>query len=113
LRIANVFHAGDGNLHPLVLFDEDNEGDLDRVHEAARRILEACIQAGGSLSGEHGIGVEKQGMVPLQFSRDDVEVMRRVKTVFDPDDVCNPGKLFPTPGQCLELTATGSRLSGW
>lgn len=113
LPIANVFHAGDGNIHPLVLFDEDEDGVMERVHEAARRILELCTQAGGSLTGEHGIGLEKQGMVPLQFSAADVEVMRRMKLAFDPRELCNPGKMFPTPGQCLELTATGSRLSGW
>ncbi|MEX2236952.1 MAG: FAD-linked oxidase C-terminal domain-containing protein [Dehalococcoidia bacterium] len=113
LSVASVFHAGDGNIHPLVLFDEDCEGDLDRVHEAARRILDLCIQAGGSLTGEHGIGVEKQGMVPMQFSPADLAVMQRVKQAFDPAGVCNPGKMFPTPGQCLELTASGSRLSGW
>jgi glycolate dehydrogenase FAD-linked subunit len=113
LPIANVFHAGDGNIHPLVLFDEDEEGVLDKVHDAARRILEICVQAGGSLTGEHGIGLEKQGVVPLQFTRDDVEAMERIKAVFDPDELSNPGKVFPTPGQCLELTARGSRLSGW
>jgi glycolate oxidase len=113
LPIANVFHAGDGNIHPLVLFDEDEEGVMERVHDAARRILELCTQAGGSLTGEHGIGLEKQGMVPLQFTSADVELMRRLKLAFDPREICNPGKMFPTPGQCLELTATGSRLSGW
>jgi glycolate oxidase len=113
LPIANVFHAGDGNIHPLVLFDEDEEGVMPRVHEAARRILELCTAAGGSLTGEHGIGLEKQGLVPLQFSAADVEVMRTLKRAFDPDEICNPGKMFPTPGQCLELTAAGSRLSGW
>ena len=113
LPIANVFHAGDGNIHPLVLFDEDDDGVMDRVHDAARRILELCTDAGGSLTGEHGIGLEKQGLVPLQFSAADVDVMRRLKHAFDPDEMSNPGKLFPTPGQCLELTATGSRLSGW
>jgi glycolate oxidase len=113
LPIANVFHAGDGNIHPLVLFDEDEEGVMERVHDAARRILELCTQAGGSLTGEHGIGLEKQGMVPLQFTSADVELMRSLKLAFDPREICNPGKMFPTPGQCLELTATGSRLSGW
>jgi glycolate oxidase len=113
LPIASVFHAGDGNIHPLLLFDSDEEGVRERVHEAARRILEVCVEAGGSLTGEHGIGVEKQPFVPLQFSRTDVAIWERLKSVFDPDELCNPGKLFPTPGQCMELTARGIRLTGW
>jgi len=107
LRIANVFHAGDGNLHPLILFARDDE--LERVREAGLDILRACIEAGGSLTGEHGVGMEKNCYMPLQFSPSDLAAMRRVKTAFDPDGLANPGKVFPTPGRCREyqLTATG------
>ena len=101
LRIANVFHAGDGNLHPLVLFSDMRE--LERVHEAGLEILTACVEAGGSLTGEHGVGMEKNCYMPLQFRAEDLALMRRVKTAFDPADLANPGKIFPTPSRCREF----------
>jgi len=103
LRIANVFHAGDGNLHPLVLFDASlGEGVLERVKEAGLEILTACVEAGGSLTGEHGVGMEKNCYMPLQFAKDDLAAMRRVKEAWDPLGLANPGKIFPTPGRCRE-----------
>ncbi|HET7700306.1 MAG TPA: FAD-linked oxidase C-terminal domain-containing protein [Candidatus Limnocylindria bacterium] len=101
LRIANVFHAGDGNLHPLVLFSDVSE--LPRVHEAGLEILTACVEAGGSLTGEHGVGMEKNCYMPLQFAAADLAAMRRVKDAFDPAGLANPGKIFPTPGRCREF----------
>jgi glycolate oxidase len=104
VRIANVFHAGDGNLHPLILFDGSaGEGELKRVQAAGLEIIEACIAAGGSLTGEHGVGMEKNCYMPLQFDEDDLAAMRRVKTAWDPHGLMNPGKLFPTPSRCREF----------
>ena len=114
LRIANVFHAGDGNLHPLVLFDEDVPGEVDRTLEAGAEIMRACAEAGGSLTGEHGIGMEKKDLMPLIFSPADMAIMQKVKAAVDPDAHCNPGKLFPTPGRCLEMFARkGGSAVGW
>ena len=107
LRIANVFHAGDGNLHPLILFSRDDE--LDRVHEAGLDSLRACVEAGGSLTGEHGVGMEKNCYMPLQFAPSDLAAMRRVKDAFDPDGLSNPGKIFPTPGRCREYQLAASQ----
>ncbi|HEY6959574.1 MAG TPA: FAD-linked oxidase C-terminal domain-containing protein [Candidatus Limnocylindria bacterium] len=107
LRIANVFHAGDGNLHPLVLFSEPSE--LESVKEAGLEILAACIAAGGSLTGEHGVGMEKNCYMPLQFSAADLAAMRRVKDAFDPAGLANPGKIFPTPGRCKEFQLHAAR----
>lgn len=102
LRIANVFHAGDGNLHPLILFDRREPGALDRVKACGREILEACIRVGGSLTGEHGIGIEKLAFMGMLFSEDDLDVMRQVKRAFDPDHRLNPRKAIPWPGLCAE-----------
>lgn len=96
LRIANVCHVGDGNMHPLILFDPKAPGEIDRVHRAGEEILGMCIALGGALSGEHGIGIEKRELMPLLFSPDDLDQMRRLRHVFDPDEQCNPGKIFPT-----------------
>jgi glycolate oxidase len=104
LRIANVFHAGDGNIHPILLYDERDSDEVRRVVMAGREILEACVALGGSITGEHGIGVEKIGEMPLLFGPEDLMVMRRLRAVFDPDQRCNPGKIFPTPGGCVEVT---------
>lgn len=93
--IGNVFHAGDGNLHPLILFDEREEGELERVKQASTEILKICAEAGGTISGEHGIGIEKLKEMSFIFSRGDLEVMRQVKTAFDPENLLNPGKLVP------------------
>jgi glycolate oxidase len=103
LRIANVFHAGDGNLHPVVLFDERDPEEVRRVIEAGSEILRTCVAVGGSITGEHGVGVEKIDHMPLMFSPTDLEIMARVKSVFNPDGLCNPGKMFPTNKGCLEV----------
>jgi glycolate oxidase len=105
LRVANVFHAGDGNLHPLILFDlREGPEVLERAKTAGLEILTACVEAGGSLTGEHGIGMEKNCYMPLQFASDDLAAMRRVKAAFDPAGLMNPGKIFPTPGRCREFS---------
>ena len=101
LRVANVFHAGDGNLHPLVLFSAA-DGETERAEQLSAQIAELCVEMGGSLSGEHGIGTDKACSMPTMFSDDDLGVMHRVRLAFDPDSRCNPGKLFPTPRLCGE-----------
>ena len=103
LRVGNVFHAGDGNLHPLVLYDGRVEGEPERAQQLAEAILEACIEAGGSLTGEHGIGVDKVCSMPLLFGSDDLAVMKRLREAFDPAGLCNPGKVLPTPRLCGEV----------
>jgi glycolate oxidase len=103
LRVGNVFHAGDGNLHPLVLYDRRNQGEPARAKELAEAILEVCMDVGGSLTGEHGIGTDKACRMPLMFSEADLEVMQRLRLAFDPAGVCNPGKIFPTPRLCGEV----------
>jgi glycolate oxidase len=97
LPVANVFHAGDGNLHPNILFDLREEGVMNRVEKAGEEMLRACIDAGGTLSGEHGIGLEKNAFMPWIYSPDDLDAMHRVKDVFDPRGMLNPGKVFPDP----------------
>ncbi|MDP6558963.1 MAG: FAD-linked oxidase C-terminal domain-containing protein [Candidatus Binatia bacterium] len=96
LRVANVFHAGDGNLHPLVLYDSRNEGELRKAEEMGEEIIKACIEMGGTLTGEHGIGVEKRDYMPMMYTDDDLEAMRKVKRAFNADGLLNPGKIFPT-----------------
>ena len=96
LPIANLLHAGDGNLHPLILFDERKPGDTDRALEAGGKILEICLDAGGVLSGEHGIGLEKQEYMPLMFSQKDMDAMAQLKPAFGSEEIFNPGKIFPT-----------------
>jgi len=104
LRVANVFHAGDGNLHPLILFDSRlGPDELERAKAAGLEILTACVEAGGSITGEHGVGMEKNCYMPLQFRPSDLAAMRRVKDAFDPDGLMNPGKVFPTPSRCREF----------
>jgi glycolate oxidase len=103
LRIANVFHAGDGNLHPNILFDMRIPGELDRVIEAGAATLRACTELGGSITGEHGVGIEKKAYIGLLFSEPDLEAMSRIRKVFDPDNRFNPAKLFPTPISCGEM----------
>jgi glycolate oxidase len=103
LRIGNVFHAGDGNLHPIVLYDERDPDQVRRAIDAGREILKACIEMGGSLTGEHGIGVEKIGEMALMFSPDDLRVMTELRHVFDPMERSNPGKVIPQPGACVEV----------
>src|SRR5688500_6203466 len=95
LRCANVFHAGDGNLHPLILFDGREAGALARAEALAGRILRMCVEMGGSLTGEHGIGVEKRDYLPDMFSADEIDCMKRIRAAFDPLEIANPGKMFP------------------
>jgi glycolate oxidase len=103
LRVGNVFHAGDGNLHPLVLYDGRVDGQAERAEELAEKILEACVDAGGSITGEHGVGTDKACAMPLMFGEADLEAMRRVRRAFDPQGLANPGKVFPTPRLCGEV----------
>jgi len=102
LRVGNVFHAGDGNLHPLVLYDAE-AGETERARELAEAILEACLDAGGSLTGEHGVGMDKACSMPRMFSERDLAVFARVREAFDPLGICNPGKVLPTPRLCGEV----------
>jgi len=95
LRVGNVFHAGDGNVHPLVLYDRRAPGEPERAKELAEAILAVCLDAGGSLTGEHGVGLDKMARMPLMFSHADVETMLRLKRAFDPEGLANPGKIFP------------------
>lgn len=103
LKVVNVFHAGDGNLHPLLLFDPREAGVFDRVHEAGREIVTASLSAGGVLSGEHGIGVEKREYMGLMFSSDDLEHQNRLRRCFDPDCRMNPGKVIPSSHSCADI----------
>jgi glycolate oxidase len=103
LRIGNIFHAGDGNLHPLLMFDARDADQSRRVLKAASEIITRCAEMGGSITGEHGVGVEKNELMPLIFSNDDLEMMRRVKGVFNPGGSFNPGKVLPTGKLCVEL----------
>ena len=105
LRIGNVFHAGDGNIHPIILFDERDDDEVRRVLDAGREILEACVALGGSVTGEHGIGVEKMAQMPLLFSPEDLLAMTRVRAVFDPEQRSNPHKIFPDAKVCVETRA--------
>ena len=103
LRIGNVFHAGDGNLHPLVCYDESIEGQGDLAEDVASEILTYCIEAGGSITGEHGVGADKSCAMPKMFTPDDLDTMMRVRRAFDPQGLCNPDKVFPTPRLCGEV----------
>jgi glycolate oxidase len=103
LRVGNVFHAGDGNLHPLVLYDSAAVGEAERAELLAGKILEACVEAGGSITGEHGVGTDKACAMPLMFGESDLEAMRRLRSAFDPNELANPGKVFPTPRLCGEV----------
>jgi glycolate oxidase subunit GlcD len=109
LQLANVFHAGDGNLHPLICFDLRRGDDLENVRQAGRAIMEACVRAGGSITGEHGVGLDKSGYLPLIFSDDDMDAMLRVRAAFDPSGLCNPGKIIPLPKGCGEARAVATQ----
>ncbi len=104
LIIGNIFHAGDGNLHPLILFDMRNAEQFAHVLEASREILQYCIDVGGSITGEHGVGMEKRDMMPLLFTDEDLDVMRSLRNVFNGADILNPQKLLPTPRMCREIS---------
>jgi glycolate oxidase len=103
LRVANVFHAGDGNLHPLVLYDGAKEGEPERAEELAGLIVKACVDAGGSITGEHGVGVDKKRYMPSMFTEPDLDVFQRLRCAFDPDGLANPDKVMPTPRLCGEV----------
>jgi glycolate oxidase len=103
LRVANVFHAGDGNLHPLVCYDSGVDGEAARAEELAGLIIKACVDAGGSITGEHGVGVDKKGYMPSMFSEPDLEAFQRLRCAFDPHGLANPGKVMPTPRLCGEV----------
>ena len=102
LRVANVFHAGDGNLHPLVLYDSNIEGDLEKAEELGADILRLCVEVGGVLSGEHGVGIEKRELMPCMFKDADLDAQERIKTGFDQKQILNPGKVFPILRNCAE-----------
>ncbi|CAN5535947.1 FAD-linked oxidase C-terminal domain-containing protein [soil metagenome] len=103
LKVANVFHAGDGNLHPLVCYDASVEGEPERAEECAGEIVKACVEEGGSITGEHGVGVDKKRYMPQMFDEDDLATFQRLRCAFDPDAICNPGKVMPTPRLCGEV----------
>lgn len=103
LRVGNVFHAGDGNLHPLILFDSQVPGEVERVRQAGHKILQVCADAGGTITGEHGVGMEKQEEMALIFSDADLFTMQQVREAWNPRQLLNPGKLFPQPGRCAEI----------
>ena len=109
LKICNVFHAGDGNLHPIILFDERDAAQVKRVLAASHEILELCIALGGSVTGEHGIGVEKIDFMPRLFSPDDLAMMVRLRNAFNPQGRCSPAKMLPTAGACIEQSKVGRR----
>ncbi len=108
-QVANVFHAGDGNLHPLILYDNAVPGALETVEELGGEILKLCVKVGGSISGEHGIGADKRCYMPEMFTPTDLETMQWVRHAFDPQNIANPGKLFPTPRTCGEAAKVTSK----
>jgi glycolate oxidase len=103
LQVLNVFHAGDGNLHPLLVFDARVPGTTERVHQAGEEIVRASVEAGGVLSGEHGIGLEKRDYMPMMFSDVDLEAQAALRRAFDPDGMANPGKVLPNPATCGDI----------
>jgi glycolate oxidase len=107
LPVANVFHAGDGNMHPLILYNANNPGELERTEELGGRILELCVAVGGTITGEHGVGIEKINQMCVQFEPTELEQFRAVKRVFDPHELLNPGKGIPTPRRCSEYRTLG------
>jgi glycolate oxidase len=103
LRVANVFHAGDGNLHPLILYDANQPGELERAEAFGAEILKLCVEVGGVLTGEHGVGVEKRDLMETMFTQTDLDQQQRLKCAFDDKGLLNPGKVFPTLHRCAEL----------
>lgn len=102
LTVANVFHAGDGNLHPLILYNSKNEGEIEKAEKLAGEILRVCVEAGGSITGEHGVGFDKKRFLSMMFSEQDIDTMNLIRCTFDREGLCNPGKVFPTPRTCVE-----------
>ena len=105
LEVANVFHAGDGNMHPLILFDANRPGELERTEEMGGKILDLCVSVGGSITGEHGVGIEKINQMCTQFTAAELTQMHAVKAAFDPQSLLNPGKAVPTLHRCAEFGA--------
>lgn len=105
LRVANVFHAGDGNLHPLIMYDANQAGQLEKAEQIGSKILELCVEVGGTITGEHGVGIEKLNQMCVQFSRAELNQFERLKAAFDPDQLLNPGKVIPTLQRCAEFGA--------
>jgi glycolate oxidase len=103
LRVANVFHAGDGNLHPLILFDANKPGEVEAAERVGADILRLCVEVGGVLTGEHGVGIEKRDLMGTMFSEVDLAHQERLKCAFDPQGLLNPGKVFPVLHRCAEL----------
>jgi len=103
LTISNIFHAGDGNMHPIILFDARKPGDLEKAKAAGAEILEYCVRVGGSITGEHGVGMEKNELMDRQFKPETLDTMRAFKRLFDPQNYLNPGKVLPTGKGCLEI----------
>ncbi len=103
LGVVNVFHAGDGNLHPLIMYDANKPGELEKTEEFGAEILKLCVEVGGVLTGEHGVGIEKRDLMPVMFDKVDLDQQQRLKCAFDPDGLLNPGKVFPTLHRCAEL----------
>jgi glycolate oxidase len=99
LRVANVFHAGDGNLHPLILYNANDPADQERAEAAGNDILKLCVEVGGCLTGEHGVGIEKRDLMTVQFAKVDLDQQMRVRAVFDPHWLLNPAKVFPLEGR--------------
>jgi glycolate oxidase len=113
LTMMNVFHAGDGNLHPLIVFDQRQPGVWERVHEAGDAIIRLCVDAGGVLSGEHGIGLEKRDYMPLIFSPDDLDVQAALRDAFDPDGLANPAKVLPRGSRCGDVQQINVPEGAW
>jgi len=103
LTISNIFHAGDGNMHPIILFDARKPGDLEKAKNAGEDILKFCISVGGSITGEHGVGMEKNELMSRLFSPNSLDMMQNFKTLFDPENRLNPGKVLPTGRGCMEI----------
>src|SRR4029077_4554997 len=103
LTISNIFHAGDGNLHPIILFNPRKPGDLEKARDCGEAILKFCVDAGGSITGEHGVGMEKNELMARQFSPETLDTIRNLKRLFDPDNRLNPGKVLPTGRGCMEI----------
>jgi glycolate oxidase len=103
LRIANVFHAGDGNLHPLIMYNSGVDGELEKTEACGNEILKYCVEVGGTITGEHGVGVEKLDAMCIQYGEDELKVFHQIKDAFDPDSLLNPGKAVPSLHRCAEL----------
>jgi glycolate oxidase len=103
LIISNIFHAGDGNMHPIILFDARKPGDLEKARAAGEEILAYCIEAGGTITGEHGVGMEKNELMAKLFTPDTLDMIRSLKLLFDPENRLNPGKMLPTGRSCGEI----------